>query len=809
MGGILQPGTTIHGVVASPGIPLVDSPSGGFYETPNSGLGFSLSGIENFKFENPLFTIGKKTSSTFAFALGADVAAVGQPMQLAVNPSQNLLVVCEPVNNRVGVYSRNITTGILTFLNYTASGGLTPRYVTFSPDGRHLIIQNGTDLTLSVYSVNSTTGVMTAIVGSPFAIPPSPGEVIVSPNGLFVYVKTGGGVAAFSRNVSTGFLTPIAGVLTPTLSTSHGMAITANGKYLFTAATLPNNNGKVSAYSCSLTTGILTEVVGSPFACGFSTDTTILDIALSPDDAFLYFPNNSENTISVFSISSGILTPIASSPFAVSPVPGGMCVSPDGLHFYVCSMTSSSLQVFSRNTATGAISGPSTVGVGAFPHFILALASGDISVYVSNQNSDIITTGKTSATPTYNLVEAYYDPFNSVNGIFNINGQLQQLGAPLLTQTTTDARYAQLTGQYVGTATGTGDAIVLTPAVPLVSYATAIGETLLFKASANNTVSPPTIAISGLAALNTTMGSVALPIGGIIAGNVYYAFVESATSIRVAPFDAASVNGDTFNNPITIPPATAAAHAMRAGQYGSQINGWIYQNSGSDIAIDAGSGLDATRAYFLTGAALTKTSGAWAAGTAAGGLDTGTIGNNDYYIWAIARSDTGVVDYLFSLSSTAPTMPANYAYKRLIGWFKRVGGVNVAFHTYETEGGGIEFSWDAPTLDVNLSNTLTTSRRTDAVKVPLNFSVIAILSIGISDTTSASRNWVTCPDHTDAAPSDPSTGNINSIITVTVGTRVELRVRTSSAGLIAARSDLAIVDIYQVSTYGFTWARRV
>jgi hypothetical protein len=58
-------------------------------------------------------------------------------------------------------------------------------------------------------------------------------------------------------------------------------------------------------------------------------------------------------------------------------------------------------------------------------------------------------------------------------------------------------------------------------------------------------------------------------------------------------------------------------------------------------------------------------------GTAAGALDTGAIANSTWYhVWLIERVDTGVVDVLFSLSATAPTMPANYTRKRRIGSMK-------------------------------------------------------------------------------------------------------------------------------------------
>lgn len=241
------------------------------------------------------------------------------------------------------------------------------------------------------------------------------------------------------------------------------------------------------------------------------------------------------------------------------------------------------------------------------------------------------------------------------------------------------------------------------------------------------------------------------------------------------------------------------------------IYGFTYANNVADavndIDIASGGGIDATGVYWMTVGALTKRLDAsWAVGTNQGGLDTGVVGNSDYYIWAIARSDLGITDYLFSLSSTAPTMPANYNFKRLIGWFKRVGGTIVAFHTYETEGGGLELLWDVPTSDILLNNTLGTARRTDAVKVPLNFSTIARLGVTLADAAVTFTAWITCPDHTDGTAA--TWYNFASQVAGSITAAAELRVRTSSAGLIAARASIATVDVYLVQTFGFTWARR-
>jgi hypothetical protein len=256
-----------------------------------------------------------------------------------------------------------------------------------------------------------------------------------------------------------------------------------------------------------------------------------------------------------------------------------------------------------------------------------------------------------------------------------------------------------------------------------------------------------------------------------------------------------------------------AGGTSRAGPP-KNIQGLTYANNGSDatndIDIAAGSCADATGVYQMTLAStLTKQlDAAWAVGTNAGGLDTGSIGNSDYYIWLIARSDTGVVDALYSLSSTAPTMPANYDYKRLIGWFKRVGATIVPFSTYETDGGGLDFRWITPTLDVNLANTLTTARRTDAIKVPLNFSVLSLITALVFDASTGSFNWIGSPEQTDAAPS--GTAAPLNVLAAAVGINAvsNLEIRTSATGTIGARSTLATVDLYAVVTIGFKWARR-
>lgn len=247
------------------------------------------------------------------------------------------------------------------------------------------------------------------------------------------------------------------------------------------------------------------------------------------------------------------------------------------------------------------------------------------------------------------------------------------------------------------------------------------------------------------------------------------------------------------------------------------IQGLTYANNASDatndIDIAVGGAMDSTSTRMMVlSAALTKRLDAnWAVGTNQGGLDTGSASDTDYYIWLINRSDTDVTDVLFSTSATSPTMPTNYNYKRLIGWFKRASSAIVAFKTYELSGGGLHFLWVSPTIDVNLATTLGTSRRTDLIKVPVGFPVHATINVGIENSTTPTYAWVYCPDQADLAPGATTSptaplGNV-AYVTAVNNYSIQLRVWTDSTGKIAARATATVAQ-YAVATIGFEWSRR-
>lgn len=103
-------------------------------------------------------------------------------------------------------------------------------------------------------------------------------------------------------------------------------------------------------------------------------------------------------------------------------------------------------------------------------------------------------------------------------------------------------------------------------------------------------------------------------------------------------------------------------------------------DAANDIDIAIGTARDAsdTANMILTSALVKRLDANWAVGTNEGGLDTGSKANSTTYaVWLITRTDLTATDVLFSTSFTAPTMPANYTYKRLIGAIRTASGGNI------------------------------------------------------------------------------------------------------------------------------------
>lgn len=182
-----------------------------------------------------------------------------------------------------------------------------------------------------------------------------------------------------------------------------------------------------------------------------------------------------------------------------------------------------------------------------------------------------------------------------------------------------------------------------------------------------------------------------------------------------------------------------------------RIQGLALANNGTDanndIDIAAGYAACDTSPFLLMSlnAGLTKRlDAAWAVGSGSGGLDTGSKANSTwYYVWLIRRPDTGVVDALFSISATAPTMPADYTQKRRIGAIRTDGSGNILGFTQRVD----TFWWNLPALDFNGTAT-SANRSAHPLRVPP--SAIAIFTL-LYDAGAGASGRLFRPEEADAA----------------------------------------------------------
>lgn len=178
-----------------------------------------------------------------------------------------------------------------------------------------------------------------------------------------------------------------------------------------------------------------------------------------------------------------------------------------------------------------------------------------------------------------------------------------------------------------------------------------------------------------------------------------------------------------------------------------------FQNNGSDASNDIDfltiKAIDTTGVFlFNSSTTVTKRLDAsWTAGTNQGGLDTGSEATSTWYAcWAIAKAD-GTIDYLFSLSATAPTMPTGYVYKVRIGWiYNQSTSIIRPFFQKDRL-----FSWSTQVQDRAIAGYGVATRITITVAAaPLTKAVIICRFLGVAG---ASYGWIGDVSATDTTTS--------------------------------------------------------
>ena len=359
---------------------------------------------------------------------------------ITLSPDGRFMYVAALESDAVTVLARNATTGALSFVgcvqtileaaqvcNVTTNGLHGVRWVTLSADGRNLYASAPAADAIVAFSRNSTTGMITPLAGAAGCIEDNharpdtgctahaaglnyPRTITISPDGKNAYVASdhadvtykdptnpadGDAVAEFSRNTTTGALTPLPApnncikdrqaVQSSLTSCAVGkglygafnVAVSPDGKHVYVGGS-NSNRGTLAEFSRNLTTGALTQLAGKDaWMSGNPTCNNFYDCTVVPpllDGDAVTFANagsiayvasfhatgqvvvfNRNATTGVLSFSSCVRDPRATTLTMCTPTTGYMAgpriayVSPDGHFVYVPASVSYTLDSFRIN----------------------------------------------------------------------------------------------------------------------------------------------------------------------------------------------------------------------------------------------------------------------------------------------------------------------------------------------------------------------------------------------------------------------------------------------------------------------------
>jgi hypothetical protein len=268
--------------------------------------------------------------------------------------------------------------------------------------------------------------------------------------------------------------------------------------------------------------------------------------------------------------------------------------------------------------------------------------------------------------------------------------------------------------------------------------------------------------------------------------------LPGVVSRTAAAGDCAKFRGEASGVVRCVQYTPASGQPVTSSSPNNYITSLIMSTAGASatMSISAGQASNSANAVLMTlGSAISKTTSAWAVGTGNGGLDTGAVANSTWYhFYLIRRPDTGVVDVVFSLSASAPTLPTNYTQYRRIG----SGKTNASAQWTKFVQTGNTFLWDAYVIDVNANNpgAVAVSR---TLTVPSGVIVDALLISHGTNGSNANGVWILSSplSVSDQAPAQGLSdfgyilnvaGYTNiaaSKVTVTTNTSAQIRTRAS------------------------------
>jgi 6-phosphogluconolactonase len=273
------------------------------------------------------FSIDQTSGALTALPHSPYLAGAGAAGIPAFSPNGNFLYVVNSTANTFSGWSIG-SDGSLTSVGANVStGGAGPVWIAFTPNGNFAYVSNNGGNSIAAFSVNTTSGVLTALARPTYGVSESPQDLTINSSGTYLYVPMGtgsspGGIQVYSIS-SAGALAAV-GPLNQVGIKPLFVDIDPSGQFAYTTSAGTGGTG-VYGFSISPTSGELTALMGSPYATGPAGGGTAAEpqfITIDPSGQFGYTADEGTGTITGFTIdqTTGVLTQVPGSPYTL---PGG------------------------------------------------------------------------------------------------------------------------------------------------------------------------------------------------------------------------------------------------------------------------------------------------------------------------------------------------------------------------------------------------------------------------------------------------------------------------------------------------------
>jgi 6-phosphogluconolactonase len=274
----------------------------------------------------------------------------------------------------------NVTTGALTPVAANQTLPIPAGKIAIDPKGKNAYVipdPSANAAEVFGFSIDQTTHGLATLSNQPIALPGIPHDVTVDPSGGFVYITfqgtPGHEIAGFSRDPSTGLLSVLGSPFANTGSDSpQGIRVTPNENFVVVANQATSN---VSVLSQAISSGVLSNVAGSPFASGDSP----APVAIDPSGNVALVGNTGGGSLSAYTIGTGgALTPVAGTPVPLGAIsqPQSVAVDPSDKFVYVSTLPSQ-VSGFTLNPSTGTLTpitgSPFSIGVRTPPRDVIVI----------------------------------------------------------------------------------------------------------------------------------------------------------------------------------------------------------------------------------------------------------------------------------------------------------------------------------------------------------------------------------------------------------------------------------------------------